>query len=130
MIVYSLIHSIACSLVHCKSTATCMSTLHKKHHHFKNVSQTGSTLSLTLGAHARSEGYCSCPVCMYVCVCVRSNLPPHTLESQMRDTNGSIAIQELFKFFSIWLKMLIQKLWYNLIISSSSGILALFFSTK
>ena len=22
---------------------------------------------LTLGAHARSEGYCSCPVCVYVC---------------------------------------------------------------
>ena len=32
-------------------------------------------LFLTLGAHARSEGYCSCPVCVYVCVCVcvRSN---------------------------------------------------------
>ena len=27
-------------------------------------------LSLTLGMHARSEGYCSCPVCMYVCVYV------------------------------------------------------------
>ena len=27
-------------------------------------------LSLTLGTHARSEGYCRCPVCMYVCVCV------------------------------------------------------------
>ena len=25
---------------------------------------------LTLGAHARSEGYCSCPVCLCVCVCV------------------------------------------------------------
>ena len=25
---------------------------------------------LTLGAHARSNGYCSCPVCVYVCVCV------------------------------------------------------------
>ena len=33
---------------------------------------------LTLGAHARSEGYCSCPVCLCVCVCVsvRSFLPP------------------------------------------------------
>ena len=35
---------------------------------------------LTLGAHARSEGYCSCPVCvcmyMYVCPSVRSFLPP------------------------------------------------------
>ena len=29
-------------------------------------------------------------MCMYVCVyvCVRSNLPPHTLESQKRNTNG------------------------------------------
>ena len=35
-------------------------------------------------AHARSEGYCSCPLCMYICVCVRSNLPPHTLESQKK----------------------------------------------
>ena len=33
---------------------------------------------LTLGAHARSEGYRNCPVCMcvYVCVSVRSFLPP------------------------------------------------------
>ena len=35
---------------------------------------------------------------MCVCVCVRSNLPPHTLESQERyDTNGLITIQEQFK---------------------------------
>ena len=26
-------------------------------------------LELTHCAHARSEDYCSCPVCMYVCVC-------------------------------------------------------------
>ena len=32
--------------------------------------------------------------CVYVCV--HSNLPPHTLESQKRDTNGFIAIQEPF----------------------------------
>ena len=32
--------------------------------------------------------------CVYVCV--RSDLPPHTLESQKRDTNGFIAIQEPF----------------------------------
>ena len=73
---------------------------------------------LTLGAHARSEGYCSCPVCMYVCMCVcvyvcvyvcmymyvcmcvcmcvHSYLPPHTLESQKRDTNKFIAIQGSF----------------------------------
>ena len=28
--------------------------------------------SLTLGAHAHSEGYSSCRVCMYVCVCDHS----------------------------------------------------------
>ena len=27
---------------------------------------------LTLGMHARSEGYCSCPVCVCVCLCVCS----------------------------------------------------------
>ena len=56
--------------------------------------------SLTLEAHANSEGYCSCTlcgcVCVCVCVCVHSNLPHHTLESQNRDTNGFIAIQQLF----------------------------------
>ena len=35
------------------------------------------------------------PVC--VCVYVRSNLPPHILDSQKRDTNGFIAIREPFK---------------------------------
>ena len=35
-------------------------------------------LSLTLGAHASSEGYCSCPVFVCVCVSVRSFLPPRT----------------------------------------------------
>ena len=29
-----------------------------------------SVLSLTLGAHAHSEGYSSCRVCVCVCVCV------------------------------------------------------------
>ena len=35
---------------------------------------------LTLGAHARSEGYCSCPVCVYVCLfvvfCHHAHLDP------------------------------------------------------
>ena len=35
-------------------------------------------------------------VCMCVCVCVHSYLPPHTLESQKRDTNGFCAIQGSF----------------------------------
>ena len=53
---------------------------------------------LTLDAHACSEGYCSCPVCMYVCMyvhvcmCVHSYLPPHTLESQKRDTHRNTGI--------------------------------------
>ena len=46
---------------------------------------------------------------MCVCVCICSNLPPHTLESQKRDTNGFIAIQEPFKILPILLKMLSSK---------------------
>ena len=57
--------------------------------------------------------YCSCPVCMYVCVyvcmCVHSYLPPHTLESQKRDTNGFCTIQGSFKILPIFLKMLRSK---------------------
>ena len=37
-------------------------------------------------------------VCM--CVCVHSYLPPHTLESQKRDTNGFCAIQGSFEIFA------------------------------
>ena len=48
-------------------------------------------------------------VCMYVCSLY---LPPHTLESQKRDTNRFITIREPFKILT----------------SSSSGVLALFFS--
>ena len=56
---------------------------------------------LTLVAHACSEGYCSLSPCVCVCVCVcvvcvHSNLPQHTLESQKRDINGFIVIQESF----------------------------------
>ena len=36
-----------------------------------------------------------------VCVCVLSNQPPHTLESQKRGTNGFIAIREPFKIVII-----------------------------
>ena len=39
-------------------------------------------------------------VCMCVCVCDHSYLPPHTLESQNRDTNEFIAIQGSFKNFA------------------------------
>ena len=49
-----------------------------------------------LAARVTVVGLCVC-VCVCVCVwCVRSNLAPHTLESQKRDTNGFIAIQEPF----------------------------------
>ena len=50
-------------------------------------------------------------VCMYVCMymCVRSNLLPHTLESQKRGTNSFIAIREPFKISTILLKMLHSK---------------------
>ena len=64
-------------------------------------------LLLTLHMLACSKGYCSCPVCMYVYVC--SNLPPHTLESQKRDTKGFITIQEPFKILPILLKILCSK---------------------
>ena len=51
---------------------------------------------------------CVC-VCMYVCMCVNSYLPPHTLESQKKDTDGFIAIQALLKILPIFLKMLHSK---------------------
>ena len=62
-------------------------------------------------------------VCMYVCMCVHSYLPPHTLESQKRDTNGFCAIQGSFLILPIFL---VQKVWRNMPTSSSSGVLALF----
>ena len=42
--------------------------------HFATHAHSAQTKYLTLNAHARSEGYCSFPVC--VCVSVRSFLPP------------------------------------------------------
>ena len=44
-------------------------------------------------------------VVLCVCVCYRSNLPPHTLESQ----TGFITIQEPFKILTILLNMLYSK---------------------
>ena len=35
-------------------------------------------------------------VTVVVCMCVRSNLPPHILESQKGDAKGFIAIRERF----------------------------------
>ena len=66
--------------------------------------------SVQYSAHMHSEGYSTCTrystrhtctarvTVLGVCVCVCSNLPPHTLESQKRDTctNGFIAIRERF----------------------------------
>ena len=51
---------------------------------------------------------------MYICVCVRSNLPPHTLESQKRGTNRFIAIREpFFQFNDFAKKCFVQKLWHK-----------------
>ena len=49
----------------------------------------------------RNEGYSTWLVC--VCLCVRSNLPPHTLESKKRGTNGFIVIRDPFNIFKILL---------------------------
>ena len=54
-------------------------------------------------------------VCGCVYVCVHSNLLPHTLESQKRDTNGFIAIQESFSILPISFKCFIQKLRRNML---------------
>ena len=45
---------------------------------------------LTLGVHACSEGCCSCLVCVYVCVSVRSFLPPRA--SRLRNIGKSVFI--------------------------------------
>ena len=58
-------------------------------------------------------------------MCV-SNLPPHTLESQNRDTSGFIAIRERFKKGDFCKNGFI-KLRRNLLTSISSGVLSLFF---
>ena len=75
-----------------------------------------------------SEGY-STLVCVCVCVCIRSNLPSHTLESQKRDTNRLFAIREQLKK-AIFEKYFVEKLWQNLLTSSTSGGLLLFFPRK
>ena len=54
-----------------------------------------TALMLTISLLIDSSVVVPC-VCVYVCMCVHSNLPPHTLESQKRDTNGFIAIREQF----------------------------------
>ena len=53
-------------------------------------------------------------MCVCVCMCVHSYLPPHTLESQKRDTNALdtnafIAIQGSFEILPIFLEMLSSK---------------------
>ena len=54
---------------------------------------------ITFGAHARSEGYCSCPVCVRVCLLI-SAASHIGITKEKRDTNGFIyiyiAIQRLF----------------------------------
>ena len=53
-----------------------------------------SVLELAFSTAEIFTHYCNCPVRM--CVCVRSNLPPHRLESQKQDTNRFITIREHF----------------------------------
>ena len=40
-------------------------------------------VSLSLRVHARSEGYCTCPMYMYVCLSVHSFLPPYALDPEI-----------------------------------------------
>ena len=49
---------------------------------------------LTFGTHARSEGYCSCPVC--VCESVHSFLPPRASRPRNIGTFGFIATRKNF----------------------------------
>ena len=95
--------------------------------------EVGSASSLTLGTHVRSEGYCSCPVCvcMYVYMCVSALICRHTHWNHKRKIpTDSSQYRNHFKCCRFSLKCLVQKLWRSLLTSSSSGILALFFSTK
>ena len=64
-------------------------------------------------------------VCMCVCMCVHSYLPPHTLESQKRDTNGFIALTGIVLNFADFPKNALFKS-YGMPTSSSSIILSLF----
>ena len=86
------------------------------HTHIHTYIHTHRTSTVTLAAHARRGLIIMCSdhfvnprracaarvtvvvlcVCICVCMCVHSYLPPHTLESQKRDTNGFCAIQGSF----------------------------------
>ena len=52
--------------------------------------------SLTLSAHARSEGYCSCPVCMCVCMSTHIWCFTHWNHKTEKPTGSCIAIQQSF----------------------------------
>ena len=69
-----------------------------------------------------SEGYCSCPVCMYVCVYLCPLIPAASHIGITKERYQQI----LRNILPIFLKMLRSKLWRNMPTSSSSGVLALF----
>ena len=66
-------------------TPDCARCQNRENTHTHTDRHTDRTSTVTL-AHARSEGYCSCPVCLSVCVCVsvRSFLPPRASRSKYR----------------------------------------------
>ena len=72
-----------------------------------------------------SEGYCSCPVCMYVCVSTHTCRLTHWNHKREIPTD-SAQYRDRFKFCRFSSKCLVQKLWRNMPTSSSSGVLALF----
>ena len=65
-----------------------------------------------------------------VCICVRSNLPPHTLESQKRDSNGFIAIQELIKKGDFYKNVSFKSYGVICLPQAAPASLYRFFSTK
>ena len=77
----------------------------------------------------RSEGYCSCPVCMHVCVnvCVSTHTCRLThWNRKIEIPTDSAQYRDRFKFCRCSEKCFFQKLWRNMPTSSSSDVLALF----
>ena len=78
----------------------------------------------------RSEGYSSCRVCvyMYVCVCVTTHNCRLTHWNHKTEIpTCSQQYSDRFKFRRFPYKCFVQKLWRNMLTSSSSGVLELFF---
>ena len=75
----------------------------------------------------RSEGYCSCPVCMYVCMCVCPLIPAASHIGITKERYQRILRNTgiFLNFADFPKKYFVQKLWRNMPTSSSSGVLAL-----